>query len=592
MRSLGRMRTARTAGRVLFLGTLAVAPASHAGRVRVTGVDFEGVRSYDTRRTARFFETRTTRFWYRRGFDPGVFEHDLQNLQIFYRNEGFLTACVWAGPMEWSHDSTSVRPRVRVLEGPRWHVASLEVTGGDVLAAQSDWSPRLTAGAPYRPQWLERDRRSGLEQLARLGFLDAGFTQHVRRVGLGVDIRYEIDTGEASRIGRILLDGLERTRPHVVLREIRFDSGTRFASGPVAETQAALLATGLFESVHIGPWPDQEGVPRKDVQVRVVEKPAGDASLGLGYETDERARIRFGLRHQNLGGSGRRAGLDLRWSPRQRLAEVSGTEPWLLGKRLSFDGAATYRWLHEPSFTVESIEGRLGLRRELRRRWGAVLGYNARRTHLLAVRGVEVPAVRRNRLGSITLGLQQDNRDDYFDTFHGGSIRFEAGVADRWTGSGYRALSAGLLLRRVTPVGSRLRLATSLQHQGIWLQRSGEDVPLEERLFMGGVSSVRGFARHSISPLDAPGTHAGGRHRNEISAEMRLLVARRFDAVFFVDAGQLVLRGHNFRLDGYSAGAGAGVRVRTSFALARADIGIPLTRDSRAQFYVGVGQSF
>jgi outer membrane protein insertion porin family len=562
---------------------------------RVAALHFEGARAFETDHLQRFLETRPTRLWYRRRFDADVFAADLRNLQLFYRTEGFLQACVSAGGLQWSADSSRVTPTVRVQEGRRWGVDSVHVRGlenaglGDPLAGL-----HLRTGGPYRPAALARDRRALLELLAQHAYLDAQVTEDVRADGGRVTVVYDVQPNAPARVGRIEVEGLRKTRPHVVLRELQFDSGAALRSDVVAASQAALIGTGLFESVDIAPLPGQQGRAAKDVRVRVVEKPSGDASLGSGYGSVEGARIRLQLRQLNLRGTGRQLGLDLRAAERRRLAELSATEPWLLGWRLALDGQSAYDWIREPSFTTESVRGGAALVRHLTRTWRVDAGYQLRRTLLLEARVQEARPQRANRVGKITVAFSRETRDDLFDARRGGFVRFELGLAHTRLGSSQGFWSAAFVARRVVELGSRLRLAAGMQQSSLWLQEAGGELPIEERLYAGGDGSVRGFRRHAIGPRDAAGVALGGNHLHQMSLEMRLQLSRRFEAVLFADAAQLARRAESLRLADYAVGAGPGLRLRTPFGLLRADVAWPLTDEGRdgMRSYFALGQAF
>jgi translocation and assembly module TamA len=167
-------------------------------------------------------------------------------------------------------------------------------------------------------------------------------------------------------------------------------------------------------------------------------------------------------------------------------------------------------------------------------------------------------------------------------------------VAHARLGGGEPYLSAAVTTRGILPLGSRLRLAAAMQHTGVWLQRAGDELPLEDRLYAGGAGSVRGFSRHAVGPRDALERALGGNHRSELSLELRVALGRRWEAAVFADAGQLVRRGRALRLDAYAVGCGAGARLHTPLGLLRADLGFPVagTGGEGAQLEAGVGQSF
>src|SRR5207247_326248 len=101
------------------------------------------------------------------------------------------------------------------------------------------------------------------------------------------------------------------------------------------------------------------------------------------------------------------------------------------------------------------------------------------------------------------------------------------------------------------------------------------DVPLFERLYAGGIGSVRGYERRHVGPLidDDP---VGGRSLVEGSAELRHPVTERLGAALFAGAGQGSLRSLGFPLDDLRYGFGFGVRYKSPVGPLRVDLGFPL----------------
>lgn len=432
------------ASAVFTTGGISHADAAIRAAPRVEAVDFEGATQFEPDRLVRFLATRPTSLWYRRRFEPAVFERDLDNLQSFYREEGFLSACVWSGPLQWSADSTRVRPTVRVHEGPRWQVSSLDIAGElPISNAAAGALLSLQPSTPYRPVALYHDQRTLQELCTRAAYLDAAIAPHLTAVDRQVSIAYDVQLGDPSRFGAVTLQGNRKTRSHVVQRELGFVADTPLASAGVADAQARLVATGLFESVTIGVSPGQEGRARKDVEVIVVERTSRDATIGAGFATTEGVRLRLQLRERNWRGTGQRIGLDGRLSERRRILEASFTDPWLAGIPMALDVVAAYDWQDEPSFMVEALRASASVRRRLARRWSGDAGFRFKRTHLLESRAETNQDLSRNRVGRFVLGFERDSRDDLFDTNRGGFIRLEAGAAGSALGSGRGAFGGG-----------------------------------------------------------------------------------------------------------------------------------------------------
>ena len=189
--------------------------------------------------------------------------------------------------------------------------------------------------------------------------------------------------------------------------------------------------------------------------------------------------------------------------------------------------------------------------------------------------------------GQVLVGIVRDTRDDESDPSRGGSQELALRIGSRATGSDYDYGQATVTLRGFVPLGRRLVLGGRIA--GDWLFG---DVPFYEwpnlggllgSEGIGGISSVRGIARHRYT-----GTLKllGNAELRATLAEPRLLGRRiKVGGVLFADAGRAWSEesydGPWYRL--HTAG-GVGVRLAHGAAVARFDFGI--SRDRQAVYFM------
>ena len=116
-----------------------------------------------------------------------------------------------------------------------------------------------------------------------------------------------------------------------------------------------------------------------------------------------------------------------------------------------------------------------------------------------------------------------------------------------------------------------------------------------ERFFAGGGTSVRGFDEDGLGPQSVLGGAVGGDALLVFNQELRVRPRRWLGAVFFFDAGNVFARASEMSFGDLEAGAGAGVRLISPFAILRVDFGVPLTsrnRQTRGLWYFGIGHTF
>ncbi|HEY0281352.1 MAG TPA: outer membrane protein assembly factor, partial [Rhizomicrobium sp.] len=120
------------------------------------------------------------------------------------------------------------------------------------------------------------------------------------------------------------------------------------------------------------------------------------------------------------------------------------------------------------------------------------------------------------------------------------------------------------------------------------------ELPPDQRLYVGGSATVRGFAYQSIGPQFADGKPIGAKSVDAGTIEFRQRIGEDWGAVAFFDAGQAGKGGTPFS-GTPRVGAGVGARYYTPIGAVRLDVAVPLTRMPRGdafELYIGLGQAF
>jgi outer membrane protein insertion porin family len=112
------------------------------------------------------------------------------------------------------------------------------------------------------------------------------------------------------------------------------------------------------------------------------------------------------------------------------------------------------------------------------------------------------------------------------------------------------------------------------------------DVPIFDRLFLGGANNLRGFQFREVGPNNG-GVYYGGNSLGYGTLEMTFPVITRVRGAFFVDAGYVNPNSWDFNGTDYNADYGFGVRLDLPIGPIRIDYGIPFVSD---QYNGGGGQ--
>ena len=133
-------------------------------------------------------------------------------------------------------------------------------------------------------------------------------------------------------------------------------------------------------------------------------------------------------------------------------------------------------------------------------------------------------------------------------------------------------------------------------------------VPIRERFFVGGATTVRGFTENSIGPRDEFGNITGGDFAIILNAELRFPLVYGFGGVVFVDGGSSYLvqcdsqcrRERNISdgavsFENFRRSAGLGLRYTTPVGSVGLDYGFKLDRrsgESIGEIHFNIGATF
>jgi outer membrane protein insertion porin family len=330
--------------------------------------------------------------------------------------------------------------------------------------------------------------------------------------------------------------------------------------------------------------------------VELKEKPSSELSFSVGYGTVEKARGRMGLNTINLAGTARKAGLNAEANFIRQGVSLSFSEPWTLGTRWQTDLSISGHLRQEPSYHAEVIGGKLTLGRSIGTYTRVGLSYRFENTNLTEVEVSSTVEELDPRIRSLTLNLSYDSRDNLFNPSSGWYASWSSEIAGSFLQGSNTFDRSVVMLKTFHSAGRNTVLASALEVG--WMQAFGDDeeVPLSERFFTGGPTSLRGFGYQRVGPLDAAGQPLGGRFKliwNLI--EIRQSIYKMIGAVVFLEIGNVWSQSEEFRVDDMRADIGCGLRVNSPLGIIRLDYGINVDRrydESRAKMFFSMGQAF
>lgn len=582
-------------------------------RIRIKQVRFEGNQAFSGRRLRGAVATKRkwllSRFTGSGILKKDVLEIDRERIASLYYEHGYITVRVDEPQIERRGDALYVT--FKIDEGEQYRIGSMSIEGAEevitdpeVVIEKLDLQP----GRVFSASALRRDVEAVTDALSDFGhaFANVEPATRIRKTDRLVDVTFVADLGPRVYIDRIEVTGNLKTRDKVVRRELKLQEQELFSGTKLRASREALQRLGFFRSVDIKTRrAAEEG--KLDVNVEVSEGQTGAFSAGAGFSSADRLLFNVRVSEINLFGRGQRVVLNADFGSLRRNFILSFTEPYLLDTRLTM-GLDAFSWRLEFSdFTREGTGfGARLLYPVTALGWEKLWGFSleevrvglAYRFEQANITDVSLSATRSIRLeegksiiSSVTPRLRRNTLNHAFDPTAGslqdlsvevaglGGDRFlKATLQSQWY---YSFWDSPLLGTFTYSLGGRLGFGFG--EEGA----SGDELPLFERYFPGGLGSVRGYKVRSLGPREerrdtfgkvVDKTEIGGSQQLVVNNEIIFPIIKGLGmkGVLFFDAGQAYRSGEGIKLGELKYAAGGAVRWLSPFGPLQIGIGFPL----------------
>jgi len=582
--------------------TFTVAPVRTAD---VKQIEIDGNEAFSDEVLLRLLQTRTKRLLRSAPFLTSVWEQDQRAIVAHYRRNGFLQVRIAAAPVTRDADLGGLRATLVIDEGERTVVNQVSLETGGRLADYgvdaSGWPHELRtrSAGPFDPEAVRQDETRLRILLANSGFPRALVLSEVQASSdpYVVSVDFSVYPGHRTRVGQLLISGNERVREEVIRRELSLVPGSPLTQESIILSQSRLYRLGLFSRVSIDTARPDSTETEPTVVVRVDEGSSQRLSWGLGYSTEEQLRGLLVVGQENLWGRNHRATASVRASFAEQRVRFVYTNPYLLGRSVEGSLVGYFDSIDQEGFKVQ----RLGTSVQLVKRHSDSLtsigrySFRNQQTFDVLIDPDELePEDRDAIIGSAIYSLLSDTRPNPIDP-HGGSYHtIDAEWAARGLGSesDYIRMFSRSYWYWEAP-GNAVLVAAA--RAGLAMPYGGSIVPLPERFFAGGSTTLRGFGRNQAGPKDRNGNPLGGNVLLIGNLEYRFPLRSNLGAVIFVDIGNVFADPGSVALDKVRETLGFGVRYLTPIGPLRLDWGRLLdarTGEERSRLHFAIGQAF
>ena len=451
---------------------------------------------------------------------------DLEALRSYYLNQGYLEFNIDSTQVSISPDKKDIFITINVTEGPNYTVSDINLAG-QMLVPEAELRKLITVkpGDVFSREKLTESTRKIGDRLGNEGyaFANVNAVPELDKEKHLVAFTLFVDPGRRVYVNRVNVTGNTKTRDEVIRREVRQMEGGWYNAEKINISRDRLNRLGYFNEVNIETPAVPGTTDQVDVNIGVSEKATGNIMLGAGFSSSEGLILSGSINQANAFGSGNRLSAQINSGSVNTTYALSFTNPYYTIDGVSLGYDAYRRDVDATSLTgvgaYESSTMGLGVRFGLPLNEKDTLFVGAAVERLKLNTTANSPLQYRNFVNGSACDVVLDPSCGVGESTNN-TLRLDASVT-RDTRNNFLFPTSGTMQRAAlemgAPPGDIKYYKVSLQHQQYFsltknfsLMVNGEvgygggigdsELPFYRNFFVGGVSSVRGYAAGSIGP--------------------------------------------------------------------------------------------
>lgn len=384
-------------------------------------------------------------------------------------------------------------------------------------------------------------------------------------------------------INDIIINGNEKTKDFVILRELEFSKGDILNMEKLQKSFQKLARLNLFMEFN----PRLERVNTQDntanIIIDLVEAKTGNLGTGVTYSTKDGWYGFIDISERNFLGNGQTIGFDWKFGGVTNYG-ISFHEPWLMGTPTSFginlyDRTSTGKE-EDVEYTEKRRGGSISLGHKIIDDWNGRIRFRLEDSSLNWDKDENKNGERlideKSNVRSLTLQANRDTTNHPFNPTRGSIDLFSIEYAGQMLGGDEDFTKYNADMRRFYPGfkyghawGLRLKAGTS----------EGE-LPRLEEYRLGGSESLRGYENGDFNGSDML----------LLNLEYRFPIVENFTGVLFTDAGNAWGKEDKIDLSDLNYSYGAGLRMNTPIGQIRLDYGF--NDQGEGQPHLSIGHTF
>ncbi|MES2190718.1 MAG: outer membrane protein assembly factor BamA [Pseudomonadota bacterium] len=552
--------------------------------------------------------------WYTKSdrYSRAKLNADIETLRSYYLSRGYLEFKIDSTQVAISPDKQDVSITINVNEGERFIVSGVKLEG-NFINKEDEFKSLVTIkpGEAYNADTVAATTKAFTDYFGTFGFAFARVeaVPEIDRVNSRVSLVLQGEPSRRAYVRRINVSGNNRTRDEVIRREFRQFESSWYDGDKIRLSRDRVDRLGFFTDVNVDTQDVAGTQDQVDIAVTVVEKPTGNLQLGAGFSSGEKLSLSFGVKQENIFGSGNYLGVEVNTSKLYRTMVLTTVDPYFTADGISRSLDLYFR-------TTRPLDGQGGdyalKTTGTSLRFGVPFsetdtvyfgggyerltiepGINALPTPYLAYAtqfGYTSSTV------PLTIGWTRDDRDSALVPTKG---RFQRVFGEWGVAGDARYVRGNYQFQQYIPLNKQYTVALNAE-LGWGKGTDNRPFPIFKNFASGGLGSVRGFQQGSLGPRDASDLALGGPKKITLNGEVIAPFPgtgndRTLRMFAFFDAGNVFGEKDKYSISELRASVGVGVSWISPVGPLRLGIANPIRKkvgDRIERFQFQIGTSF
>lgn len=476
---------------------------------------------------------------------------DLESLNSFYEDRGYLRFAVTSIQVSLSPDKRDIYLTVNIREGEPYVVREIAFAG-ELIVPEPSLERLVTLN---EGEIFSRQKVTTTANLISSGLADFGYAfaevdplTKLDEEDQTVAVTFFVDPGKRAYVRRITFTGNDKTNDETLRREMRQFEGATFSRGSVERSRVRLARLPFVESATVETQPVPGSEDLVDVYFNITERPAGTLQFGVGYSDAQGVLLNGAITHTNFRGTGNRLSIRAETNTFAQTLAGSWTNPYFTEDGIAQTISAYYRDTESivrfgSGFDLNSLGAAVTYGLPISEYASVRLGLGVSKNEITTVIDPFNIGGRPTFLTSAELrqfilengreffsyelrtGWQRDTRNRSFFATRGTNTEINYDIKLPGSTIEYQTLS--FTHERYLRIGSwadwlsdKFVLETNIRVADAAVWGDGEDVPLYDNFFAGGARSVRGFQDGFLGPRDSFNNPIGGQFLTTMQNEL------------------------------------------------------------------------